>query len=375
MKKLDDYINSHVGVTFPAAQIAIYHAGKLAHQAVFGHIDPDTRQMPITHHTRFDLASVSKLFTTCAFMTLVEQGQVELEQPVSEVLPAFCGARKIAPYPHPLIPGEVVIVAPDAHEQLVDASAITFRHLLTHTSGLPAWLPIWRMNRDVAGCREAALTCDFSYPPGARVIYSDIGLMLIGFAIEALTRQSLPEAARQRVTAPLGLSSIGYGPIAPAECAPTELYAHQPARMHGQVHDENALALGGASGHAGLFGCAADVAAFGEALRTGAALRPDTLRHMRALQAEDGDIRRGMGFMLWSPNPAVPTNPLSPDTFGHGGFTGTSLWVDPQRQLSVACLTNRVYYGRANVDTAFRLGLNRILADEFPLTTARAEAN
>lgn len=361
---VDLLIESHLDFTFPAAQIAIYHAGKLAHTRVFGWMDPTTRRDPITQATRFDLASVSKLFVVAAFMTLVEEGKVSLDTPVREALPAFDGPRPIKPYPHPLKPGEFVEVVPIT-AQMVEAGAITFRQLLTHTSGLPAWLPLWKMDTDIAGRRETALTCDFAYPPGTRVVYSDIGLILVGFALEALTGLSLREVVRQRVTAPLGLASIAYGPISPSMAAPTEVYAHQPARMHGEVHDENAWALGGASGHAGLFGNVADVAAFGEAMRTATFLRPETVREMTRIQAQDGAVRRGIGFALWSPAPESPNYPLSPLTFGHTGFTGTSVWVDPLRGLTVACLTNHVYYGRGSLERlpTFRTGLHRLVAE------------
>jgi CubicO group peptidase (beta-lactamase class C family) len=365
---VDLLIESHLDFTFPAAQIAIYQSGKLVHARAFGWQDPETRAQPITPDTRFDLASVSKLFVVAAFMTLVEEGKIELDTPVRQVLPAFDGRRAIAPYPHPLKPGEVVQVVPPT-AQTANAGATTFRQLLTHTSGLPAWLPLWKMDTDIAGRREAALTCDFAYPPGTHVVYSDIGLILVGFALEALTGQTLREVVRQRVAAPLGLASIGYGPISPQMAAPTELYAHQPARMHGEVHDENAWALGGASGHAGLFGNAVDVAAFGEALRAAKLLRPETLREMTRIQAQDGAVRRGIGFALWSPAPESPSYPLSPLTFGHTGFTGTSLWMDPLRELTVACLTNHVYYGRGQMERlpVFRTGLHRLVAELFAI--------
>lgn len=361
---VDLLIESHLDFTFPAAQLAIYQRGDLIHHKAYGWVNPETRAQPITPDDRFDLASVSKLFVVAAFMTLVEEGRVGLDTPVREVLPAFDGPRPIKPYPHPLKPGEFVEVVP-LTAQTANAGAVTFRHLLTHTSGLPAWLPLWRMDTDIAGRRAEALASAFAYPIGAKVVYSDIGLILAGFALEALTGQPLRECVRQRVTAPLGLASIVYGPISPSMAAPTELYAHQPARMHGEVHDENAWALGGASGHAGLFGNAVDVAAFGEALRAARLLRPETMRQMTRIQAQDGAVRRGIGFALWSPAPESPSYPLSPLTFGHTGFTGTSLWMDPLRELTVACLTNHVYYGRGQMERlpVFRTGLHRLVAE------------
>ena len=135
--------------------------------------------------------------------------------------------------------------------------------------------------------------------------------------------------------------------------------------MCGEVHDENAWSFGGVAGHAGVFGCARDLATFGETLRTNRLLKPATLAEMTRVQAQDGAIRRCIGFMLWSPDPGAASNPLSEKSFGHLGFTGTSLWIDPTRDLVVACLTNRVYYGRNNADAigAFRVALHRTICE------------
>ena len=230
--------------TFPAAQIEILVGGKSVYSEAYGLLDTSNLQSPITNlQSRFDLASVSKLFTVAAFMTFVEQGRVALDQPVCEILPGFTGARAIEPYPDPLKPGAFVEVV-SASDARADASRVTFRNLLAHNSGLPAWLPLWKLAAR-AQRRETALTCAFAYPTGTRVIYSDVGLILLGFALEALAGKSLDAIVRERVTAPLGLDSIGYGPIPCDNVAPTEFYAHQNRRLCGEVHDENAWSFGG----------------------------------------------------------------------------------------------------------------------------------
>lgn len=361
--KLDLLFDEHLARTFPTAQIEILIGGKTVYSRSFGFLDPETKLRHTKPTTRFDFASVSKLFTVAAFMTLVEENRVALEQPVHEVLPAFSGEREIAPYPDPLKPGASVEIVPTTNAR-VDASHITFRNLLTHNSGLPAWLPLWKIDQREKR-RDAAMQSSFAYPPGTRVVYSDIGLILLGFAIEKIAAQSLDQVVRERVTAPLGLHSIGYGPIPPDNVAPTEFYPHQNRRMCGEVHDENAWSFGGVAGHAGIFGCARDLVLFGEALRTNRLLKPATLAEMRRLQAQDGAVRRGIGFALWSPDPGAASNPLSDQSFGHLGFTGTSLWIDPTRDLVVACLTNRVYYGRNNAEAigAFRVAMHRIICE------------
>jgi len=319
-------------------------------------------------------------------MTLVEEGRIGLDQRVCAVLPEFVGARTITPYPDPLKPGAFVEVVPASHTH-ADAGKVTFRHLLAHNSGLPAWLPLWQIGQSQGlPLQEShdkmcatALTCAFAYPTGARVVYSDIGLILLGFAMEKITGKPLNEIVRERVTAPPGLSSVCYGPLVCHNVAPTEFYAHQGKRMCGEVHDENAWGLGGVAGHAGVFGTARDVATLGEMFRRSGAplLHSTTLAEMKRLQAQDGAVRRGLGFALWSPDPAAASNPLSERALGHTGFTGTSLYVDPLRDLVVACLTNRVYYGRDNADAlgAFRVALHRTVCqilDRRPPTADRS---
>lgn len=373
---VDGLVAQHLGKSFPAAQIVVRRRGEVSYAKAFGDLSDDARTA-VNLDTRFDLASVSKLFTVTAFMRLVEAGRVAIDQPVCEVLPAFSGQRPIAPQQDPLGTGKLMEIVP-SDGQVVDASAITFRHLLTHTSGLPAWLPVWwmahpaRLKLVQPYLREFVLRTSFAYPLGTRIVYSDVGLILLGFAIEQITGQTLDVVVRERVTQPLGLTSVGYGPIA-QNVAPTEFYTHQGRHMRGEVHDENAWALQGVSGHAGLFAHAHDVATFGQSfiprLSTSAPhpiISPQTIAAMTVVQAQDGDTRRGLGFALWSPDPEASGNPFSPSSFGHTGFTGTSVWIDPERELVVAALTNRVYYGRdkgAGI-VAFRVELHRKIIEE-----------
>jgi serine-type D-Ala-D-Ala carboxypeptidase len=364
--RVDEVVAAHLDKTFPAAAIEIRVRGDSVYRKVYGTLDPEAKSRPATLETRFDFASVSKLFTVTTFMSLVEQGRVALDQPVGEVLHEFRGLRSIAPYPDPLHPGAFITVTPSEGRQ-VDAGRVTCRQLLAHNSGLPAWLALWRIPKREER-RDAALLSAFSYPTGTRVVYSDIGLILIGFAIERITAQSLDQIVRERVTGPLGLDSIGYGPIPGDLAAPTEFYAHQSRRMCGEVHDENAWSFGGVAGHAGLFGAVSDLAQLGEVLRKGGPplLKNETVAEMRRLQSQEGALSRGLGFLLWSPDPAAPSHPLGEQAFGHMGFTGTSLWVDPERELVIACLTNRVYYGRGNPDgiSAFRVALHRAVCED-----------
>ena len=205
------------------------------------------------------------------------------------------------------------------------------------------------------------------------MVYSDVGLILTGMAIEKLTGLRLDEAVRTSITAPLGLKHTRYLPLEGQpydtnNIAPTELCAMRKYRVLGEVHDESTWRLGGIAGHAGLFSNAPDLVRFGEMLLAGGAplLKPDTLAEMTALQAQDGDMRRGIGFTLRSPNPESYNHPFSPSSFGHTGFTGTSIWVDPVAELAVVLLTNRVYYGRdAEAINRLRVDFHRAVATIF----------
>jgi CubicO group peptidase (beta-lactamase class C family) len=183
------------------------------------------------------------------------------------------------------------------------------------------------------------------------IVYSDIGLITLGLALERLTSQSLDAIVAERVCAPLSLIRTRYAPAVKARdaVAPTEFCAWRKRRIKGEVHDENAARLGGVAAHAGLFSTAQEVARFGASfLGQGVPrlLTPEIVAEMTRPQAEEGATRRGLGFALWSPDPGTSGHPFGVTAFGHTGFTGTSLWIDPERALVVALLTNEVYNGR-----------------------------
>lgn len=375
-------IESALDRVYPAAQVVIHQRGQVAFSGAYGFLDPEARAHPTQWDSLFDLASVTKLFVVAAFMTLVEESKVDVDQPVSSVLPEFSGLRPILPYEDPLKPGQHVEVVTERGD--VDAGQITFRHLLSHSSGLPAWRPIWQQASAEAG-RSLAFETHFAYRPSQRTVYSDVGLILLGIAIERLAGQTLDEAVQTRVTQPLGLDHTTYlpkdltglanlsglrarDPGLPArdpgltKIAPTEFCRWRNRRIVGEVHDENAASLGGVAGHAGLFSTADDLARFGQSFLDASLLSRATIAEMTRVQAEDGPVRRGLGFALWSPDPEASGNAFSPSAFGHTGFTGTSLWIDPERALVVACNTNRVYYGRdASGILALRVALHRAI--------------
>ncbi len=350
----------------PAAQLCVLRHGVTIYKNSFGYLDPETKQQAVQDDTRFDMASVTKLFTTSAFMSMEEDGLISLDTCISQVLPVFSGKRPVAPYEAPLEEGSFLDVSA-GHLQHVDAGKVTFRQLLSHSGGLPAWRPLYLLaNRSAA--KWSVLSTYFSYQPGERVLYSDFDLILAGFALEALAGKRLDEVINERVCQRLGLQQTGFLPFPDPELtglppaptnqqfsnqaifAPTEICRWRKRRLTGEVHDENSGRLGGIAGHAGIFSTAADIAALGQSyLQPGVLLGEKTIAEMTRQHSPQGQpVRRGIGFDLWVDDPETSAFPFSPSSFGHTGFTGTSLWIDPQRQLVVALLTNEVYYGRVN---------------------------
>ena len=362
--KADSILSHAIGSITPAAQMVIRHQGEVVHDTAMGFLDPETRTRPVNAETLFDLASLTKLFTTTAFLTLVEQGSVSLDDPVRNVLPEFRGARPIQPYENPLDWGKTVRVTDQSGT--VNADQVTFRNLLAHNSGLPAWRA-FKDQPDAESAIRLALDTFFSYPTGERVVYSDVGLILLGLAVSRLSGMPLDKSIDQRVIEPLGLGAhfqLAAPLPSPQNIAPTEFCKWRGRRIVGEVHDESAWRLGGVAGHAGMFAHARDVAAFGQSFLDASLLRRETIAEMTRLQAEFETTRRGLGFALWSPDPEASSNPFSHATFGHTGFTGTCLWIDPSRALVVALLTNDVYEGREGRGIAnLRVQIHRAIAE------------
>jgi CubicO group peptidase (beta-lactamase class C family) len=371
LDRVDTVVRDGLGTIFPAASLLVAWRGSVILHRAYGYLDPETRQHPTHTDSLFDLASLTKLFTTTAFMTLVEAGRVKLDTPVSDVLPEFGGVRFIGPAEDPLsktpLPADPAFAG-----QAVDASQVTFWHLLTHTSGLAAWRSLSKENGEqspdvplphqVSGekrNRRIAAIHDrygFSFPPGQRVLYSDLGVILLGEAGARLAGTSLEAYLHRAVLDPLGLSHTTFNPlthgVSPQSIVPTEFCAWRRRRCVGEVHDENAASLGGVAGHAGLFSTAWEVAVLGQTyLNRGTygdagILSPETVAEMTREQVNFDDNPRGLGWLQRSQGWSSSGRFFSPHSYGHTGFTGTSLWVDPMRELVVALLTNRVYYGR-----------------------------
>ena len=382
---IDDIMRQGLTSTFPAAVLLIQQNGKTLFHRAYGWLDPEEKQWPVERDVLFDLASLTKLFTATAFMTLVERGDVALETSVSAVLPEFTGIHPLQPGVDPhtkrLLPPDPAFAG-----KKVNVDLITFWHLLTHTSGLAAWDDLCRgaagqnpPHHLPASTRRARLDAllrapRLVYPPEERFLYSDLGFILLGEAVERLSGMRLADYLVRAVFAPLGMADITFNPLArdaPRQrMAPTEFCRWRGRRMWGEVHDENAFCLGGVAGHAGLFATAQDVVALGTCLLAGGngVLSAETVTEMLRDQIHHGEERRGLGWQLKTD--ARPAPSFSIGSFGHTGFTGTSLWVDPRRALAVVLLTNRVYHGRDGEAIArFRVRLhNAVIAVADDLT-------
>jgi CubicO group peptidase (beta-lactamase class C family) len=287
---------------------------------------PADQQVPMRPDTIFDMASITKLFTSIAVLQLVEQGKVRLDAPVAGYLPEFATNGK---------------------------QDVTVQQLLTHTSGLDAdpTPSLWQGYPDIPSRRKAVLDSPLVNPPGKAYRYSDINLMTLGFLVEQLTGSTLDTVVHDWITGPLGMTDTGFNPPAAKldRIAATE-YEVDPPRglVRGQVHDENAWALGGVSGHAGIFSTAGDMAVLAQTILNGGTyrgaqiLRPDTVQAMLTNynQAFPGDDH-GLGFEL---DQMFYMGALSsPVTAGHTGFTGTTLVIDPESRSIAILLTNRVH--------------------------------
>ena len=313
---------------FPAASVAITHRDRLVALRVFGRFTYAPDSPLVSGSNIFDLASVSKVVaTTSMAMILYERGMLDLEMPVVGVLPEFAGQDE-------------------------PRRAITFRMLLAHSSGLPAFEKLFLRASTKEELVREALSVPLKNSPGTDVEYSDIGFILLGLALERIAEAPLDGFCQREVFGPLRMLHTRFNPprawkpqIPPTADDPTL----RKRVIQGEVQDENASVMGGVAGHAGLFSTASDVATFAHVLLGGGPpiVRPETLAVFTRREASPPDTSRALGWDTPSP-PSQSGKYFSSSSFGHLGYTGTSLWIDPERQLSVTLLTNRTWPDGSN---------------------------
>jgi len=345
--------------TFPAASIAVTHRRSLVALKALGHFTYEPNSLAVNPTTLFDLASLTKVVaTTPMAMLLYERGHLDLDAPVSAIVPEFIRDAEKDSRRHD----------------------VTLRMLLTHSSGLPAYEKLFLKARTRAELLQAAFTMPLAADPGTRAVYSDIGFILLGVALERLADESLDRFCQREIFAPLAMASTTFNP--PAEIrphipptaderdepcgadtpvrlpeAPARHHGNQQSRstfrhriIQGEVQDENASVLGGVAPQAGLFSTAADLAKFAHSMLSRGApiFRPETVSVFTRREAAPPNTTRALG---WD-TPSSPTQSgkyFSAQSFGHLGYTGTSLWIDPARQLSITLLTNRTWPDCSNL--------------------------
>lgn len=322
---------------FPGASVAIVFRNTLRALKAFGNFTYENDSPAVTTESIFDLASVSKVVaTTTMAMILYERGILDLEMPVAAVVPEFT-ASESRNKPHTEDPS-----SDDPRRKLV-----TLRMLLAHTSGLVAYEKLFLE----AKTREELLALCFKSPlladPGAKAEYSDTGFMILGVALERLADEPLDRFCQREVFGRLGMACTMFTPPSTLRerIVPTSDDHYFRRRViQGEVQDENASVLGGVAAHAGVFSTASDSAIFASALLNGGVplVRPETLRLFTQRETSPAGTSRALG---WD-TPSIPSQSgkyFSARSFGHLGYTGTSLWLDLERQLSVILLTNRTW--------------------------------
>jgi CubicO group peptidase (beta-lactamase class C family) len=322
---------------FPGAAYAVWHEGKWAkrYHGRFSYC-PDDRK--VDESVRWDVASLSKVVaTTSVAMRLYERGRYQLDQPVAGVLPGFGENGK---------------------------ESVTFRNLLLHDAGLIPDLPNRLIRTDAETVRRETLAQPLKTPPGEKMVYSDLSMISLAFALEHIEDKPFVSLVTEEVLRPLGMRDTGYSPWAKGDrerCVPTSTvepwrsdirrmrlgnlgaaraFGDNPAYIQGEVHDPTAFVLGGVAGHAGVFSTLDDHCRFVQGLMEGRVAKPETVELFTKRNSERSS--RALGWDTRTETSSSGTL-FGPRSFGHTGYTGTSIWVDPDARLAAVLLTNRVH--------------------------------
>ena len=348
-KSMEDAV---AGGVFPGAVLLVNKQGQVVYHRAFGNRSLEPEVTPLHEDTIFDLSSLTKpLATTTAFLMLVRERKLHVDDRVTRLFHNFGVHGK---------------------------THITFRHLLAHTSGLPGWRPYFKELIKVERGGRVNFLCSHGAKqhvyemihrekperdPGKAVVYSDLGFMLLGEAIEEVSGMSLDRFCHDRIFKPLGLRSTSFVDLSLVRTrrlvpvtemiAPTERCEWRKKVLCGEVHDDNAFAMGGVAGHSGLFASIADVNALVSTLRDAYHGKNSFLPHdlMREVFARDSSVpgsTRTLGWDTPSSTGSSAGTRFSENTVGHLGFTGTSVWLDLDRDVHVILLSNRVHPNRNN---------------------------
>ena len=330
----------------PGAVIHVSHKGETILQEAIGNRSCYPTQSQMEIDTIFDLASLTKVVGTLpAVLKLIDDGMIRLDDPVAFFLPEFAQHGK---------------------------EAITISNLLTHTSGLPAHKEFFKEGLTTEKIVDSICAEKLEFPIGSKVTYSDLGLIILYQIIEAVTGGDIGDFLREEIFHPLEMYETGFNPkFDRARYAPTEYSEVLSDYKYGIVHDENTEAMGGISGHAGLFSTITDLQNYVSMIEHGGLYKGKQILSSSSIKLSRKNFSpfdseyRGLGWMLKSPTLSSCGDLFSAESYGHTGFTGTSIWVDPEADLSVILLTNRVYYGRKPHMIRLRPRLHNIIRAYF----------
>jgi CubicO group peptidase (beta-lactamase class C family) len=324
---------------FPSAVYVVAERGRGVFTDALGDAAREPEKRPATLDTIYDLASLTKpLVTGLLCARLVERGALNIDDRVGDYLPEF---------------------------NREDKREITIKHLLAHTSALPAWRPLYLLAKDKADALTAIAEQPLEHAPGERVVYSDPGFIVLGFLVQSVSGRSLPELAQDEIVVPLNLQHTFFNPSAAmrtgvAACETGNAYERDMCErdfagqtytgwrseiIWGEVHDGNAYFLGGAAGHAGLFSNASETLRVADQFigELSQLLNAETCKLFRQNMTEGLNEARSFAWQLAATKDSTGGGSLSPDAFGHTGFTGTSCWIDAERQRVFILLTNRTH--------------------------------
>ena len=326
----------------PGAVIRVRHKGKIILDEAVGTNSLDADNVPITSSHLFDMASLTKVMVTLpAILQICETGEIHLHDKVATFIPSFQKSGK---------------------------ESVTIKQLLTHSSGLTAHQPYFERRLSAAQVLKEIDEEQLEYAPDTNVVYSDLGFILLMEIIEKVTGLKIDEYARLYLFAPMEMKDTGYQPVyGRHRYAPTEYYDHLQDHKYGIVHDDNTEFMGGISGHAGLFSTMEDLAVFTRMLENDGVhegkkiIDPYWLALSKHNFTPFAEESRGLGWQLKGSGASPAGDLMSQVTYGHTGFTGTSFYIDPEQELTVMLLTNRVYFGRHLAMLRLRPRLHNII--------------
>jgi len=342
LAKIDHVVERGIAAGgYPGASVVVGRRGAAVMEKGFGRLSWSSSSPAVTaDRTIYDLASLTKVVgTTTALMVLYDQGKIGLDDPVQKYVPGFTGGAK---------------------------DQVTIRMLLEHRSGLPAGRDLWRSAHSPQEAREEVIETPLVCEPGRCYEYSDLGADMLGFVVESASGERMDQFLAENVFKPLHMDDTFFTPadslryrIAPTEVAPPRGYP-----IKGEVHDENAFALGGVAGHAGLFSTAYDLAIFAQMMLNGGTYNGTRVvsDSTIALFTKRASGTRALGWDTCGGSGSCGSY-LGADAYGHTGFTGTSLWIDPNRDMFVVLLTNRVHEAKAKRPAKVIVDVRADLAD------------